>query len=792
MPISTHPSRKRLAFPSPSRPGCALSSLIGAEALYVVREPLAWTLASLEPRPLPDVYELLVRCERGTSLDGWKPPSWLLPHQVAAAQRLAASLRTFGGALLADAVGMGKTYVALAVAGRYPHVTAVVPACLQSQWSRVSCDVAVRLTTVSHELLSRGGQIPASDLVIIDEAHRLRNRATIRYDRCARTLAGAHVLALTATPVVNGVGDLLSLLRLFLPDSALAFLGVPTLAPHDDQALAGRLARAVTRLTVARPAEALADTGLSLPAIRDGTVIRAATAPGATMALLERALDELTFPGVPRGTAHLLRAHVWHRLASSSSALRETLRRHLAYTDRALTVSDTPPRRRDLRFLLGPGDDLQLELAGLLTETHGPAVVAADLAAERHRLLSLLQRLPCGGGSPKSRRLAALLGARPRRAIVFCGSVATAHELARDLSWRRLAVVAGGRAKIASGPVALETALDLFAPVARRSRRVADGRHQIELLIATDLVSEGLDLQDADTVIHYDLPWTPVRVAQRIGRIARLGSVHSVADVHWFAPPASVERRLQLEQRLARKVALQLALAVPSTSAPGRARLVNATLAARELLCAAASSSAGGGTTDEPPALAIVRGPPVLAAGVRWTIAAGAVDELLMIGDSPPRPIENHGTVAAVLEHLRHAPPSSSHLPSALREALLTVLRRRLRAAVWPDPGPTVRRLKRDVIALGHAAGKRCDAQRLELLNEVLDRLQTGQRVGAIRILDAIIADGGNTEALSAWLRSCPSADATPPVVRVLAVLAGDGSESSARGCYRTTTCSSR
>jgi hypothetical protein len=782
MQISTHPSRKRLAFPGPYKHSSALSSPIPAEALDVVREPLAWTLASLEPRPRPEVHALLVRCERGTWLDSWKPPSWLLPHQVAAARRLAASLQTFGGALLADAVGMGKTYVALAVAGRYPRVTAVVPACLLSQWSRVSGDVAVQLTTVSHELLSRGGRIPASDLVIIDEAHRLRNPATIRYDRCARTLGGARVLLLTATPVVNGVRDLLSLLRLFLPNSGLAFLGVPTLALHDDQAHAGRLAQALTRLTVARPAEVLADTGLPLPAIRDGAVIRAATAPGAAMAMLESALDELTFPGVPRGTVHLLRAHVWHRLASSSSALRETLRRHLAYTDRALTVGDAPPRRRALRFLLGPGDDLQLELAGLLTRSDGPAVVAADLAAERERLLSLLHRLPRGGGSPKSRRLAALLGAPPRRTIVFCGSGATAHELAHDLAWRRLAVVAGGKAKIASGPVALETALDLFAPVARRSRRVADGRHQIDLLIATDLVSEGLDLQDADTVIHYDLPWTPVRGAQRIGRIARLGSAHSVADVHWFAPPASVERRLRLERRLARKVAVQLALAVPSTSAPGRARLVNATLAAREILCAAAPSAGGGGAKDEPPALAIVRGPPVLAAGVRWTIATGAVDELLLIGESPPRLIENHGTVAAVLEQLRHAPPSSSRLPSALREELLVVLRRRLRAAAWPDPGPTVRRLKRDVIALGHAAGKRRDAQRLELLNEVLDRLQTGQRVGAIRMLEAIIADGGNADALGAWLGLCPSADAALPVVRVLAVLAGDGSEPRAEG----------
>lgn len=746
----------------------------------MVREPLGWTLATLERRPVLETCAVLRHCERGPWLADWDPPSWLLPHQVAAARRLAASLRAFGGALLADAVGMGKTYVALAVAGRYSRVATVVPACLVSQWVRAAGYVSVPIVPVSHERLSRGGRIPASDLVVIDEAHRLRNPSTIRYDRCVRTLGSAHVLLLTATPVANGARDLLHLLRLFLADNALAFLGLPALGSAETPHHTLRLARAATRLTVARPAEVAVASGASLPTIRDGSVIRAPTTSWRTLRMLQGALEGLTFPGAPPGARHLLRAQLWHRLASSMAALRQTLRRHLAYADRAATVGSGVIGRRMLRFLLGPGDGLQLELDGLLAGARGPALTLAELEAERERLLSLLDRLPDDRASPKSRRLAAVLGARPRRAIVFCGSGATAHELARHLGWKRLAVAASGKARIASGPISLEAVLDRFAPTARRFRRVADGRDGIDLLIATDLVSEGLDLQDADTVVHYDLPWSPVRVAQRIGRIARLGSLHPAADVLWFAPPASIERRLRLEQRLMRKVAAQLALAVPSTSAPGRAHIVNATLAARERLCATTTSSSEAAPIAARGAFSLVRGPAVLAAGVRWITAAGAVDELLAFAGSPPRPVESYHAVSAVLERLWRAPPVTGGLPPDLRTALLTELRTRLRMAAWSDQDPAARRLRRAVLALGHAAGRERDARRLGLLNEVLDRLQSGQRLGAIRALDSAIAEGGSPAVLEAWLAELPPGLRQPPTVRVLALLVGDGSEPAA------------
>jgi len=75
-----------------------------------------------------------------------------------------------------------------------------------------------------------------------------------------------------------------------------------------------------------------------------------------------------------------------------------------------------------------------------------------------------------------------------------------------------------------------------------------------DLLIATDLLSEGLNLQDAERVVHYDVPWSPARLAQRVGRVDRLGSPHAGIASVTFLPPEPLAAALALEERLAAKV----------------------------------------------------------------------------------------------------------------------------------------------------------------------------------------------------------------------------------------------
>ncbi|MBI4025932.1 MAG: hypothetical protein HY360_13180 [Verrucomicrobia bacterium] len=73
-------------------------------------------------------------------------------------------------------------------------------------------------------------------------------------------------------------------------------------------------------------------------------------------------------------------------------------------------------------------------------------------------------------------------------------------------------------------------------------------------MIATDVFSEGLNLQDANCVINYDIHWNPVRLIQRIGRIDRIGSEHDAIHVFNFMPSKEIERELHLREKVLRRI----------------------------------------------------------------------------------------------------------------------------------------------------------------------------------------------------------------------------------------------
>jgi hypothetical protein len=108
-------------------------------------------------------------------------------------------------------------------------------------------------------------------------------------------------------------------------------------------------------------------------------------------------------------------------------------------------------------------------------------------------------------------------------------------------------------ARIASGRLPRDALLARFAPRARGAAAPAE-RERVTLLIATDLLSEGLNLQDASVVIHLDLPWNPARLAQRVGRVRRPGGA-AVVHSYLVAPPARAALLLDVERRLRRKLA---------------------------------------------------------------------------------------------------------------------------------------------------------------------------------------------------------------------------------------------
>ncbi len=501
-------------------------------------------------------------------------PAWLAPHQVPAAQRLTAIIARHGGALLADEVGLGKSYVALAVAlARHEPFTLVVPAVLVSQWRALLDRFGVQETPIiTHESLSIGAHVVGpqhaaplhrtATLFVIDEAHRFRNPDTNRYRALARLVVGSRVLLVTATPIHNSVADLLHVLRLFLRDHALAALGLPSLRNAARREADRSLAyAAVARVIVARSRERVRtgyDGGpVSMVFPRATTeTIRAGPAPEPLIADLVAGVTRLRAGG---GAAALLRLMLLRRLGSSLPAFRAALTRHDAYLDLAARAAQEgralTPREFQRCFPRAAESDIQLVLFPLLLDHGGDG--AAPFADDRRilaRLRELLAHTPAG--DPKADALEALLTARAVKTIVFTDAQPTARYLLQRLCHRRVAAVFGHVGRFAAGEAPRQDVLRAFAPRAQGVARPAAAL-QTDVLIATDLLSEGLNLQDAECVVHYDLPWSPARLAQRVGRIDRLGSSHCSITTVTFLPSPPLGRALAIEERLARKVGAQ-------------------------------------------------------------------------------------------------------------------------------------------------------------------------------------------------------------------------------------------
>ncbi len=469
------------------------------------------------------VAAAIARVLRPVSRPDAVPPSWLRPSQVFPFRRALGALDRHGGAMLALPTGSGKTWIALAVARALAPgpVGMVAPAVLLPQWREVADRSGVPIVALSMESFSRGPKhLPPHPLVIVDEAHRLRNPGTQRYRRLARALVGHRVLFLTATPVVNRLQDLGQVLRLGIPTDALAPAGLPdlVLSPHPRPLVVDALGEVVITgpPPTAPPAAHRTVTWSVPPGIRD----------------LIQGVSTLACTGDEAGRS-LLRHTFWTALASSPAALRMALVR---YRSLLLHAADAARAgrgvtRRELHRLLGQEPE-QLLLWELLGDD-GPVTLPLD---DLHRLAPLLDAVGahCTEPDDKLLRLRPLLVDGPAT-IVFTTRTATVTWLRRHLK-PHVHWCTGSAAGVDALRCDRDAVLQRFRP--------GGGAAPGEVLVTTDVSSEGLDLQGAGRVVHYDLPWSPLRMAQRTGRIHRPGSLHANVEVIAFHPPPEIEQHL--------------------------------------------------------------------------------------------------------------------------------------------------------------------------------------------------------------------------------------------------------
>lgn len=492
---------------------CEVLPPVGADGLGDL-DGRHWRLESAHLRLLRGFDELL--CLEG--LTGVEH----LPHQVETVRRV---LRQFRGrVLLADEVGLGKTIEACLLMREYllrglaKRVLVLVPANLVPQWAEeleskfhLPITIAEPRTAAKPEFWAGAERVLASlslakskrcadlvaaqpwDLVVVDEAHHCRNRTT-RSFQLVNSLRRRFCFLLSATPVQNDLVELYNLLTLLEPghlrteaDFKRRFVkrGNPR-DPRNREALRELLGQVMVRNTRSL-------VHIDLPPRYAQTLV---VEPEADEATCYRQLDTYLRWRLPRPE----------------------------------TVDQDPESD------LSPGRTLgrmQVNTLLLAAGSH-PAALAGSfrrIAGDDPQAQPLLERLGAIRTAAKERRLVELLRSRPTgKALVFATFRDTVDRLDAVLT------EAGITHTVFHGGI----------DAAARRQAVLDFRGSCQVLLATEAGGEGHNLQFCDTLVNFDLPWNPMRIEQRIGRIHRFGQTNTCFVFNLCCRGSLEERLLRL------------------------------------------------------------------------------------------------------------------------------------------------------------------------------------------------------------------------------------------------------
>lgn len=628
----------------------------------------------------------------------------LARFQADGVARMERLLNEHGGVLVADEVGLGKTYLAGEVIFQTANVNrqrvlVVAPAALKtamwepflttydfSRWVDVMSyeEVRNRLDPDKGPVEAFLRQVEDYSLIVIDEAHNLRNSGAQRSGAVDRVITAGgpkKVVLLTATPVNNSLTDLETLVKYFIRDDArFAALGIPSIREYIRQAQAmdpanltpEHLFDLMDQVAVRRTRKFVKEhyvnelitgpdgkpTTIKFPQPKVRRIDYDLTEDG--LALIDAmvyALDDPTDPHAPRAwedrgqdpkrlmlarylssmytvdhdlldyqiaNVGLLRSGLLKRLESSPQSLHTSLVKMIASHEAFLAALDqgyvlkgealtdwVASDSDDLdEFVAEFDDDDQVEtvdgyhLTELRTDVESDIALlkelrdltdvvvrgvepkTAELIAELTQIAEDARRVDPRGVSTTDRRKVIVFSAFTDTIIPIHEAVVEAIAAApdgsplSDFKGRVAPPIMGSYAKThergASGGVdqgGRASTIAGFAPRTAGPRNLAGdptARDEYDVLFTTDVLAEGVNLQQAGQMINYDLPWNPMRIVQRHGRIDRIGSQHDYVHLGLFFPSVRLEDLLQLEARLERKLALADAAVGAGEVLPGR------------------------------------------------------------------------------------------------------------------------------------------------------------------------------------------------------------------------------
>lgn len=465
---------------------------------------LALAAEELALLPLPaDLLAPLHLAER------WKEAG-VVPylHQLNAARRVLGEL--CGRAILADEVGLGKTIEAGIIAKEYllrrqaSRVLVLAPATLCRQWARElqeKFDLTPVLARTDWDW-ERGDVVIASldlaksaahrhrvvnqpwDLVIVDEAHKLKNSRSQNW-QLVSALHSKYLLMLTATPVQNDLRELYNLITLLRPGQLGTY----------------REFRQRYAATPRHPKNAA-----ELRALLQKVMIRN-----------RRGSESVRFT---KRVLHSLPVE----LTPAESALYRAITARLRAAGQRARAEGRPPLNV-LPLLTLQREACSSSFAVILTlDRMRRATADPALAQELANLLQLALAVP---SNAKGDALESILANLPEKAIVFTEYRGSAAYLAQRLA-------AAGRRVVG---------FDGHMSASRKDYARHLFQHSADVLISTESGGEGLNFQFCHHLVNFDLPWNPMRIEQRIGRVHRLGQTEDV-HVYNLATRGTIEERL--------------------------------------------------------------------------------------------------------------------------------------------------------------------------------------------------------------------------------------------------------
>lgn len=569
----------------------------------------------------------------------------LAEFQEDAVKKARRILARYDGVLIADSVGLGKTWIGKKLLEDFAYhrrqkAVVVCPASLREMWTRELSSATIAAQIVGMEELGRDtfDALPYgdADVILIDECHNFRNDKANRYLALdtmiqlngGRGRDGDHkkVVLLSATPINNDLYDLANQVRLFtqsrpdyfreagIGDFNAYFRRARRMVRNDDVSagvvLFNLLEEVMVRNTrpyirVAYPNATIRGKPVAFPNRRLHTVEYDLGATyGGLYDDIVAAIDSLSLApykleaykkksaiadedqhkfeqGREEGLVGIFKTRFLKRLESSIEAFRLSLRRALTfeetYKDYLLDrkVVSSTDFQKAIRFLARDEED-DIAAGSVADELDTvaeakeyieslPTVdlnqyelrkLAHDVEADVKLLKSLYERTEAlAANDGKLERLKELLSGdlKGKKVLIFSTFKDTTRYVHRRLTQNTKFLNAAGNPhirRIDSGnhPDERGHILAHFAPIG--SGRTPTTGDKIDILISTDVLSEGQNLQDCGTIINYDLTWNPIRLVQRNGRIDRIGSPHTDISIYNLFPEEELEALLHLIERL--------------------------------------------------------------------------------------------------------------------------------------------------------------------------------------------------------------------------------------------------